>query len=159
MAQLTSLLDIIDQGEERYADRLAFGMRCDDGSIEHWTYRELNQRSRIIAWRLRRLGLKPGGRLLIWAPSSPAIPALYFGAMRAGVALVPLDLHMSPGAVERIVVRADAGHLILGTGRDTPDPADAGLEHFPSSIVDQLAAEPDATFPTDWEAQVNAWPR
>ena len=78
MDQLASLLDIIDQGEERYGDRLAFGMRCDDGSIEHWTYRELNRRSRIIAWRLGRLGLKPGDRLLVWAPSSPAIPALYF---------------------------------------------------------------------------------
>jgi long-chain acyl-CoA synthetase len=87
------------------------------------------------------------------------VPALYFGAMRAGVALVPLDLRMSPGAIVRIVARADARHLILGTGRDTPDPADAGLEHFPSSVVERLAAEPDDTFPPDWEARVNAWPR
>ena len=159
MERLNSLLDIIDQGEERYGDRFACGMRVDNGSTEQWTYQELNRRSRIIAWRLRRLGLKPGDRLLVWAPSSPAVPALYFGAMRAGVALVPLDLRMSPGAIVRIVARADARHLILGTGRDTPDPADAGLEHFPSSVVEQLAAEPDDTFPPDWEARVNAWPR
>jgi long-chain acyl-CoA synthetase len=159
MERLNSLLDIIDQGEERYGDRFACGMRFDNGSTEQWTYQELNRRSRIIAWRLRRLGLKPGDRLLVWAPSSPAVPALYFGAMRAGVALVPLDLRMSPGAIVRIVARADARHLILGTGRDTPDPADAGLEHFPSSVVERLAAEPDDTFPPDWEARVNAWPR
>ena len=159
MDRLDSLLDVIDQGESRYGDRLAFGMRSDDGSIEHWTYRELNRRSRIIAWRLRALGLLPGDRLLVWTPSSPAVPALYFGAMRAGVAYVPLDLRMSPGAIERIVARADARHLVLGTGRDTPDPADARLEHFPSSIVDELAGAPDGTFPADWEAQVNTWPR
>ena len=159
MDTLTSLLDIIDQGEERYADRFAYGMRSDNGSTEHWTYRELNRRSRIIAWRLRRLGLKPGDRLLVWAPSSPAVPALYFAAMRAGLALVPMDLRMSPGAIERIVARADASHLVLGTGRDTPDPADAGLEHYPCSVVEDLAAEPDATFPANWEAQVNSWPR
>ena len=159
MDQLTSLLDIIDRGESRYGDRLAFGMRSDDGSTVQWTYRELNRRSRIVAWRLRALGLARGDRLLVWTPSSPAVPALYFGAMRAGVAFVPLDLRMSPGAIERIVARADARHLILGSGRDTPDPADARLDRFPSSNVEQLAAEPDATFPADWEAQVTAWPR
>ena len=159
MDRLDSLLDIIDQGESRYGERLAFGMRGDDGATEHWTYRELNRRSRIIAWRLRTLGLQPGDRLLVWTPSSPAVPAMYFGAMRAGVAFVPLDLRMAPTAIERIVARADARHLILGTGRDTPDPADARLEHFPASIVDRLADEPDDTFPAGWEAQVNSWPR
>ena len=127
MDRLDSLLDIIDQGEARYANCFAFGMRGDDGSTEQWTYRELNRRSRIIAWRLRAIGLGMGDRLLIWTPSSPAVPALYFGAMRAGLVLVPLDLRMSPGAIERIVARADARHLVVGTGRDTPDPADARL--------------------------------
>jgi long-chain acyl-CoA synthetase len=159
MDRLDSLLDIIDQGETRYGDRFAFGMRGDDGSTEQWTYRELNRRSRIIAWRLRALGLAPGDRLLVWTPSSPAVPALYFAAMRAGVTTVPLDLRMSSGAIERIVARADARHLVLGTGRDIPDPADACLENFPSSVVERLAADPDSTFPADWEAQVRAWPR
>jgi long-chain acyl-CoA synthetase len=159
MDRLDSLLDLIDQGEARYGDRFAFGMRGDDGSTEHWTYRELNRRSRIIAWRLRALGLQTGDRLLVWTPSSPAVPALYFGAMRAGITTVPLDLRMSSGAIERIVTRADARHLVLGTGRDTPDPAVARLEHFPASIAERLTAEPDSTFPADWEAQVNGWRR
>ena len=159
MDRLGSLLDIIDQGEARYAERCAFGMRSDDGTTENWTYRELNRRSRIVAWRLRALGLEPGDRLLIWTPSSPAVPALHFGAMRAGVALVPLDLRMSSGAIERIVGRADARRLVLGEGRDAPDPADARLEHFPTSFVEHLAAEPDGAFPDDWETQVNGWPR
>ena len=159
VAPMNSLLDIIDQGESRYGDRFAFGMRAEDGTTENWTYREFNRRSRIIAWRLSALGLQPGDRLLVWAPSSPAVPALYFGAMRARVAFVPLDLRMSPGAIERIVARSDARHLALGTGRDAPDPADAQLEHFPTTQVEHLAAEPDASFPADWEAQVNGWRR
>ena len=149
MDRLDSLLDIIDQGEARYGERFAFGMRGDDGSTEQWTYRELNRRSRIIAWRLKELGLAPGDRLLVWTPSSPAVPALYFGAMRAGVVFVPLDLRMSTGAIERIVARADTRHLVLGEGRDAPDPADARLERFPTSLIGALTAEPDATFPVD----------
>jgi long-chain acyl-CoA synthetase len=159
MKQLESVLDIVDRGEKRYGARPAFSMRNDDGSVETWDYRELARRSRIVAWRLRALGLQPGDRLLTWAPSSPAVPALYFGAMRAGVILVPLDLRMAPGSIERIAAQADARHLALGTGRDAPDPGDAGLEHFPTTSADRLCAEPDATFPTDWEKQVNGWRR
>jgi long-chain acyl-CoA synthetase len=159
MDRLDSLLDIIDQGERRYGERLAFGVRRDDGTTEHWTYRELNRRSRIVAWRLRALGLGPGDRVLVWTPSGPAVPALYFGAMRARVTFVPLDLRMSSGAIERIVARADARRLVLGEGRDAPDPADARLEHFPTSFVEQLAADTDASFPDDWQSQVDGWPR
>ena len=159
MERLDSLLDIIDRSERRYGERFAFGMRSDDGSTEQWTYRELNRRSKLVAWRLRRIGLEAGDRLLVWTPSSPAVPALYFGAMRARVPFVPMDLRMSPGAIERIVARADAKFLVLGTGRDAPDPADARLERFPCATAEELAAEPDSTFPPDWEKQVESWPR
>ena len=159
MDRLDSLLDIIDQGEARYGDRFAFGMRADDGSSEHWTYRELNRHSRLIAWRLRALGLAPGDRLLVWTPASPAVPALYFGAMRAGAVVVPLDLRMSPDAIERIAEKAAASRLAIGTGRDAPDPRDARLEHFPTSTVEDLAAPPDPAWPAGWADQVGAWPR
>jgi long-chain acyl-CoA synthetase len=157
--RLDSLLDIIDQAEARYGGRFAFGMRSDDGSTEQWTYRELNRRSRIVAWRLRQLGLRPGDRILTWAPSTPGVPAVYFGAMRAGLMLVPLDLTMAAGTIERIVARADARRLVLGEGRDAPDPADARLERYPTSFVSKLTADPDSSFPTDWEHQVNSWKR
>jgi long-chain acyl-CoA synthetase len=159
MERLENVLDILDRSEKRYGSRPAFSMRNDDGSVETWDYRELARRSRIVAWRLRALGLQPDDRLLTWAPSSPAVPALYFGAMRAQVILVPLDLRMAPGSIERIAGQADARHMALGTGRDAPDPGDAGLEHFPTTTLDRLCAEPDATFPKDWEKQVNGWRR
>ena len=55
---------------------------------------------------------------------------------------MPLDLRMAPDAIERIAARADASRLAIGTGRDAPDPRDARLEHFPTSTVEALAAEP-----------------
>jgi long-chain acyl-CoA synthetase len=88
----------------------------------------------------------------------PELAATYFGAMRAGLILVPLDLRMSADAVEGIVAASEPTHLILGTGRDAPDPREAGLERFPTTTVDAIAAEADDTIPADWEAQVAAWP-
>ncbi len=69
------------------------------------------------------LGLQPGDRLLTWSPSTPGLPAVYFGAMRAGVVIVPLDLRMAPDVLQRIATAADAQWLAIGTGLDAPDPA------------------------------------
>jgi long-chain acyl-CoA synthetase len=154
-----SLVEILTGAADRYGDRTALGIHQDDGTELHWSFRELERRSRYAAWRLRALGLKPGDRLLTWAPSSPALPAVYFGAMRAGVIFVPLDLRMSADAIERIAARAEAGRLALGIGRDAPDPRDAGLENFPTTTVDELAGEPDASFPDDWETVMDTWER
>ncbi len=154
-----TLVDLLESAAARYGDRPAIGLRRDDGTTTGWSYRELERRSRIAAWRLRSRGLEPGDRLLTWSPSTPALVAGYFGAMRARLIYVPLDLQMSPTAIQRIVERSEPRHLILGTGRDAPDPGDAGLEHFPTTLVEDLTADSDASFPDDWEAQQAAWER
>ena len=156
---MQTLLDIVDEASARYGDRPALSLRRDDGTAEHWSFRELNRHSKLVAWRLRALGLSPGDRLLTWSPSTPELPAVYFGAMRAGVIVVPLDLRMAPDSIERIAAKAEAARLAIGTGRDAPDPREARLERFPTTTLDALNAEPDASFPADWEAQVEAWPR
>jgi long-chain acyl-CoA synthetase len=156
---METVLDLLDGAVRRAGDRPAMRLVRDDGSDDVWTYRDLGRRSRCAAWRLRAAGLRPGDRLLTWSPSAPELPAVYFGAIMAGLILVPLDLRMAPESIERIAARAEARHLALGTGRDAPDPRDARLEQLPTTTVDRLAAEPDATFPADWEAQLAAWPR
>jgi long-chain acyl-CoA synthetase len=159
---MTTLLDLLDSGVTRYGDRGALALRLDDGSTTGWSYRELARRSRIAAWRLRALDLEPGDRILTWSPSTPELPAAYYGAMAARLVLVPLDLRMSPAAVEGIVKASGARHLVLGTGRDAPDPREAGLERFPTTTVEALCAEPtpdDPAFPPDWEARQAAWTR
>jgi long-chain acyl-CoA synthetase len=117
------------------------------------------RRSRAAAWRLRALGLQPGDRVLTWSPSTPALPATYFGAMYARLVFVPLDVQMTSDAVARIVERSGAVRLLLGSGRDAPDPREASLEQFPTTLIEDLAAEPDDSFPPDWEAQLAGWPR
>ena len=79
--------------------------------------------------------------------------------MRAGVVFVPLDLHMTPDAIRRIADRSGALQLVIGTGRDAPDPAEADLDHLPVATTTDLCAEPGAAMPADWEAQVASWER
>jgi long-chain acyl-CoA synthetase len=157
-ATLRTLLDLLTDAVAANGDKTALSLRLDDGSTTTWSYRELDHRSRVAAWRLAALGLERGDRILTWSPSTPELPAIYFGAMRAGLILVPLDLRMSPDAVEGIVKASGARRLVLGTGRDAPDPREAGLADFPTTVVDALSADPDPSFPPDWEAQLDTWP-
>jgi long-chain acyl-CoA synthetase len=157
-----TLLDLLDGAVTRYGAKHALSARHDDGSTTAWSYRELDRRARLAAWRLRALDLEPGDRILTWSPSTPELAAAYYGAMHARLVLVPLDLRMAPDAVETIVRASGARYLILGTGRDAPDPREAGLGDFPTTTVDQLSAEPaddDPQFPADWEARQAAWKR
>ena len=97
-----TLIDVLEGAAARYGGQPAVRLRHDDGTIMTWSYRELDRRSRLVAWRLRSRGLMPGHRLLTWSPSGPELAAVYFGAMRAGVIYVPLDLTMAPDAIRRI---------------------------------------------------------
>jgi long-chain acyl-CoA synthetase len=156
---METLLDLLDRAVGRFGDRPAVTLANDDGTKSGWTYRELERRSRLAAWRLRAGGLERGDRILTWSPSAPDLPAAYFGAMRAGLVIVPLDLRMAADAIERIAARADARGLVVGSGRDAPDPAEAGLDRFETIHLEDLVADPDQTFPADWETQLGAWPR
>jgi long-chain acyl-CoA synthetase len=159
---MTTLLDLLDHAVTRFGDRHALGIRRDDGSTEHWSYRELDRRARIAAWRLRALDLEPGDRILTWSPSVPELAAAYYAAMAARLVFVPLDVRMSADAVDVVARASGARHLILGTGRDAPDPREAGLADFPTTTVEALCAEPaddDPLFSPDWEARQAAWQR
>lgn len=160
LAQFGSLVEILDDAATRWpGDRHMWAMRTDDGVTLPWTAAEMRQRSMLAAWRLRALGLEAGDRLLTWSPATPRLPALYWGAMRAGVIVVPLDLRMTREVIERISTRADTRWLAIDSGYDAPDPVEAGLDGFEVQQLADLTGDPDASFPDDWEAQVGAWPQ
>ena len=112
----TSLIDLIEDAATRYAGREQYVLRTDDGPHLQWTAGDVVHHSKLVAWRLRGLGIKPGDRILTWSPSTPALPAVYFGAARAGAVIVPLDLRMAPDVLVRIAQSAGAQWLAIGTG-------------------------------------------
>ena len=160
---MDTLVALLDDAIARFADRPALALRTERGTTMRWTYAELGRRSRLAAWRLRASGLQPGDRILTWSPSTPELPAAYLGAMRARLILVPLDLRMSAEAIRGIVAKATPRHLVLGSGQDAPTAADlaaAGLDGpggLPTTTVEALCAEPDGSFPADWETQLAGW--
>ena len=137
-----SILEILEDAARRRPDVVAMALAGDAGLTDEWTATEVLRRSRLAAWRLHALGLASGDRLLIWCPSGPELAALTFGAMRLGVAIVPLDLRMAPEVIERIAGRAETRFLAIGTGRDAPDPREVQLPDVVIRTVPSLVAEP-----------------
>jgi long-chain acyl-CoA synthetase len=159
-AALASVVAILDEAAERYGDDEALALVGDAGTTS-WSFRELRRRSELAAWRLRHdLGLSPGDRLLTLSPSAPQLPAVYFGAMRAGLIFVPLDLRMTPDAMQRIGERSGARALAHGSGRDAPAPDEAGLGALPSRSIDELTADPGSgEEEASMRTEVASWPR
>jgi long-chain acyl-CoA synthetase len=161
-ASFDSLVDLLDDAAERYPGKSNMSLRTDSGIEMAWTPAELRQRSRLAAWRLRAAGLQPGDRILTWSPSTPQLPAVYWGAMRAGVIIVPLDLRMAPAVLQRIADRAETRFIAVGTGHDAPDPTANGLRQLTPIALDALTADVqpgDPAFPADWERMLDQWPR
>src|SRR3989304_2662038 len=114
-ATFASLVELLDDAATRYpTSRATLSLRTDSGIELAWSAAELRRRARLAAWRLRALGLQPGDRLLTWSPSTPRLPAVFWGAMIAGIVIVPLDLRMAPAVLKRIVDHANTDWLAPG---------------------------------------------
>ena len=160
VSRYPSLLAILDDAATRWPSQPPmWSLRTDHGVELPWDAAEMQHRSMLAAWRLRARGLVAGDRLLTWSPATPRLPALYWGAMRAGVVIVPLDLRMTRGVIERISHRAETRWLVVDSGVDAPDPREVGLTDFTVWQLEDLVGDADAGFPPDWQAQVAAWPQ
>src|SRR6478672_8908441 len=96
---LHTLLDLLDEAVAANGDKNALSLRLDDGSTTSWTYRDLDRRSRLAAWRLRALGLEAGDRLLTWSPSTCACQPTRSRASSGPP--VPNTWSSAPGATPR----------------------------------------------------------
>ncbi|MDG3009458.1 long-chain fatty acid--CoA ligase [Rhodococcus sp. D2-41] len=56
------------------------------------TYRELDQAANRVAHLLRSLGLEPGDRVVMQCPNVPDFPVVYFGILKAGCVVVPVNV-------------------------------------------------------------------
>lgn len=82
---------------------------------EVWTYSELLERANRAAFWLREQGVEKGDRVILWAPNSPSWVAAFFGALRLGAIVVPLDVSSGGDFVRRIVELTEPKFAILSS--------------------------------------------
>ncbi len=69
-----------------HADRVA--VRLGEQST---TYRDLDERSGRVAGLLAERGVRPGDRVGVMLPNIPEFAAVYYGVLRAGGVVVPMN--------------------------------------------------------------------
>jgi long-chain acyl-CoA synthetase len=66
------------------------------------SYGELNRRANQVANALIGLGIRPGDRVAIFIHNIPLFVEAYYGILKAGASVVPLNVLYKPGEVEYI---------------------------------------------------------
>jgi len=84
---MANLADRLRDAAARHADRVA--VQLDDAQL---TYRQLDQAAARVAGLLRAKGVEPGDRIGVMLPNVPYFPILYYGVLRAGGVVIPMNV-------------------------------------------------------------------
>ncbi len=96
-----NLLDLLDEAAERH-DHAVGLQRLETDGLSRTTYREWQAASLTVAARLALLGVKHGDRVLLSGKNHPAWPMAYFGILRAGAVVIPVDPDLDGSAMANV---------------------------------------------------------
>ncbi|HKZ17995.1 MAG TPA: AMP-binding protein, partial [Geobacteraceae bacterium] len=96
----------------KYPQRPAFHYKAA-GIWQDTTYRDLDRLSDQIAAGLTRLGFERAEKSAILAPSSPYWVAAYFGILKAGGIVVPIDKELKKAELRHILSDCNAGTIFV----------------------------------------------
>ena len=104
-----------------HAGRVA--VRVDNAAM---TYRALDEASAQVAGLLHERGLKPGDRIGIMMPNVAEVPVVYYGVLRAGGVVVPMNPLLKAREVAYYLGDSGAGlifawHSFANQARDGAD--------------------------------------
>jgi long-chain acyl-CoA synthetase len=131
---MTSLISILDRSAARQPDHTA--VRLDDLSV---SYAQLSSAARRLANLLTSRGVSRGDRVGLMLPNIPAFPVAFYGALIAGVVVVPMNPLLKGREVAYYL--GDSGSRLLFAYRDfageaANGAADAGAEVIGVDDVD-----------------------
>jgi long-chain acyl-CoA synthetase len=134
-----NLADLLKGAAERDPDHIA--IKLDDTEL---SYRALDGASAHIAGLLRDHGFEPGDRVGIMLPNVPYFPVAYYGVLRAGGIVVPMNVLLKKREVAFYL--KDPGAKLLFAWHGFAQDAQAGAE--------QAGAECLLVEPGEFEKQV-----
>ena len=124
----TNLATVLTDTVERQPERTA--IKLDDTEI---SYGFLNEGSARIAGFLGRRGFEPGDRVGIMLPNVPYFPFVYYGVLRAGGIVVPMNPLLKGREVQFYL--DDSGAKILFAWHGFAEAADDGASAAGADLI------------------------
>lgn len=106
---------LLDEMAERYALGVAL-QRTEAEGLSRLSFSEWRDRSAACAARLIEAGVKPGDRVLLSAQNHPSWPIVFFGILKAGATVVPIDPNVDLPAAENLREASGAKIFIADAG-------------------------------------------
>jgi long-chain acyl-CoA synthetase len=142
---MTNLAINVKEAAGQHASRTA--VRLDDHVL---TYADLDDRAARVAGWLRQHGLEPGDRVGVMLPNVLAFPVLYYGVLRAGGTVVPMNPLLKSREVSQYL--GDCGAKLVFAWQSAAEEAAAGAAavgaefvEVTSSTLDEIASWPPFT--------------
>jgi long-chain acyl-CoA synthetase len=129
-----NLASLLSRAASEHGDRPA--LKLDDDVV---TYAALDAGAARVAGLLRQRGLEPGDRVGIMLPNVPYFGVVYYGVLRAGGTVVPMNVLLKPREVGFYLSDSDAGHVFAWH-----DVATVAAEGARASGTEVIAVAPGA---------------
>ncbi len=135
-----NLASLLTESAERTPEAPAIRL----GEVE-LSYRELDERSAQLAALLRERGFEPGDRVGVMLPNVPEFPVSYYGVLRAGGVVVPMNVLLKRREIAFYLEDSGAKLLLAWHGfldEARQGAADAGadlIEVNPEAFAELLA--------------------
>lgn len=100
---MLNLSVILEDSANRYPEKPAFTFM--DTSL---TYSQVNGYANQIASGLKAIGIKAGDKVALGCPNLPYFPIIYFGILKAGAVVVPLNVLLKKDEIEYHLRDSDA---------------------------------------------------
>jgi long-chain acyl-CoA synthetase len=108
----------------------AIAVKLDDAEF---TYSQIDEAAKRIAGLLRERGIEAGDRVGIMLPNVPYFPAVYYGVLRAGAVVVPMNVLLKGREVKFYL--EDSGAKAVFAWHDFADAAEQGASDAGSECV------------------------
>jgi long-chain acyl-CoA synthetase len=145
-----TLTQLLLEAVDRFGEKPAH-LRIEEEGLRAFSYREVLTKAREVAGGLSALDVQRGDRVAILSDSRPEWSQTDFGALCAGVPLVPVHSTLTPSQVAYIL--GDSGAKVLFTS--TQEQLEKGLEARSSlpEPIPVVVFDPPAAMPED----VKSW--
>lgn len=111
---MLNLSTILEESAKRYPDKTAF--ICSDVAF---SYKQINEAANRVANGLKSVGIQPGNKVALTCPNLPQFPIVYYGILKAGAVVVPLNVLLKSEEIEYQLKDCDAKAYFCYTG--TPE--------------------------------------
>ena len=103
---LNSLGEVLPHAAHRFGDKTALVIER-----QSFSFHDLDRLSNALAGNLVKLGVKPGDRVTLYSPNSWEWIVSYYGALKTGAVINPVNVMLTPAEVA--YVTKDCGAKIL----------------------------------------------